>query len=133
MKSETALNGALRLSDETGWVWRDGTPAPVRTMYLRDLAPSLRCVTYGNGGTWVEIPRRWRSPGRWPRGVVDPDVVAAIQGLLESDTARDHRLRRDGWTIPIAEWDRAMATPCGVWWDRADEVEILDRARREAR
>ncbi len=138
----TALGGAL-VRDEAGtWRWRDGEVARVRDMRLGDLAPAFRCTSAPDGGCHVEIPKRWRSAGLWPRGHVDADAATTIGHLIRAhgDVARiyaeglaelrdDHRLTRDGYRIPIEAWDEAMSASCGVWWDGADEPAILDRAK----
>ncbi len=121
----TALGGAL-VRDEAGtWRWRDGEVARVRDMRLGDLAPAFRCTSAPDGGCHVEIPKRWRSAGLWPRGHVDADAATTIGHLI-----RAHGwLTRDGYRIPIEAWDEAMSASCGVWWDGADEPAILDRAK----
>lgn len=138
----TALGGALvRDPDTATWRWSDGTPAhEVVDLTLRDVAPNFRCATYGSGCV-VEIPRRWRSAGHWPRGVVDPDAAEAIDRLLRvhgqpariyaeglAEMRDDHRLTRDGYVVPIDAWDAAMLQVCGASWAKADEAAILARA-----
>ena len=85
-------------------------------MKLRDIAPSLRCITYGDGQTWVEIPRHWRDRVR------DERVVQAITALILEDgktgdiyaegvaeAFEDHRLRMAGYLVPVEAWDRVMS------------------------
>lgn len=138
----TTLGGTL-VRHADGWRWSDGTPEPrVRSMPLRALAPNFRCCTYGGGGTYVEIPKLWRSAGLWPRGVVDPDAARAIDGLIRevgkpariyaeglAELRDDHRLRRDGYIVPIAAWDAVMGETIGAEWDREHEEAILAKAK----
>lgn len=137
----TALGGALARRPD-GWYWSDGTPeARVRDMSLADIAPNFRCCTVA-GVTFVEIPRRWRDARYWHGGRVDADAVRAIAGLLDEGGERcaiyaegwaeridEHRLTVEGYRVPLALWDAAMREPCGVWWDKADEAALIDRAR----
>ncbi len=134
------FNGALRR--EAGeYYWSDGTHEPrVRSMRLKDLAPNFRCTTQ-HGETLVEIPKDWQQPKHWPDGHVDDDTRQAIAALVAgrqldmiyaegtAEALRDHRLQRPGWLVPINEWDVALAVICGVWWDKADEADILAKAR----
>lgn len=137
----TVLHGALILRSD-GWHWTDtGEVEPrIRTMRLRDLAPSWRCITYGVGGTHVEVPLGWRQE------VKDPDVKHVVADLVrergrEADIYAEgtaellaealpdaHRLKRKGYLVPIEAWDAALDEQCGVWWDRAHEADILSRA-----
>lgn len=140
------LGGALQRYPD-GWRWSDGTPERrVRDMLLADVAPNFRCQGYGSGPdrrTCVEIPARWRTEERyWPSGRIDDQAALAIEALLRecgqraaiyaeglAEALDDHRLRIDGWIIDVAQWDAVMREPCGVWWDRAHEADILARAR----
>ena len=134
----TTLGGALQRRPD-GWYWRDGKAEPrVRDMLLNDIAPNFRVM-----GSVVEIPHDWRAPRHWPRDRIDTQAAEAIARLL-SDVGRphliyaagiaemldDHRSAVQGYTVPIAQWDAALREPCGVWWDRAHEADILDIARR---
>lgn len=134
----TTLGGALQRRPD-GWYWRDGTPEPrVRDMLLNDIAPNFRV----QGGT-VEIPHDWRAPRHWPNGRIDNDAAEAI-GRLIGDLGKPGAIYADGLaealdeplahvhghTVPIAHWDAAIREPCGTWWDREHEADILDTARR---
>lgn len=133
----STLAGALVLGSDGGWRWRDGAPEPrVSTLRLRDIAPNFRCITFGNGRTYVEIPHRWQ------RDVTDPDVRAAIRELVQ-DRGRpadifaeagavaldDHRVTQKGYLVPVDDWDVVMQEPCGATWDKKDEEAIFERAR----
>lgn len=138
----TALNGAL-IHTSAGWCWSDGTPEPrVRTMILREIAPNFRCATYGSGTTVVDIPAGWRNARYWPHGHVDEEARAAIDSLIRecgkraeilaeglAEALDDHRLRTSGWTVDVAQWDAVLCEPCGCWWDREHEPDILERAK----
>lgn len=138
----TALHGALARRDD-GWYWRDGEhEARAEDMRLRDVAPNFRCVTYGSGGTVVEIPHDWRAAKYWPAGRVDNDAVDAIEEMIAHHTCEpspiyaeglaemldDHRLRKSGYMVPLASWDGLMADVVGVTWPREHEADILARA-----
>jgi len=134
----TTLGGALQRRPD-GWYWRDGTPEPrVRDMLLNDIAPNFRVLRGA-----VEIPDDWRVPRHWPNGRVDDDAAEAI-GRLVSDLGKPGPIYADGlaetldeplahvhgYTVPVAQWDAAMREPCGTWWDRAYEADILGIAKR---
>lgn len=139
----SVLDGALsRWSD--GWRWRDGTPEPrVRDLTLREVAPNLRCTTYGDGRCYVEVPATWRAARWWHGGRIDTEAAAAIAELIRdcgepraiyadglAELCDDHRLTVRGWLVPIEQWDAALLEPCGASWDREHESDILARARR---
>ena len=142
MKAKTpisvALGGALeRFAD--GWRWSDGMPEPrVRDMLLADIAPNFRVVS-GK----VEIPARWREARYWPNGRIDTQAAEEIAALIADAGRRSPiyaeglaerldapRLKVHGYVIDVAQWDEVMREPCGVWWDKQHEDEILERARR---
>ena len=137
----TTLGGALQRYPD-GWRWSDGTPEPrVRDMSLSDVAPNFRCCNRG-GITYVEIPAGWRQARYWPGGRIDTQAAQAIESLLAecgehapiyaeglAEALDDHRLTTHGWLVDVAQWDAVMREPCGVWWDKAHEAEILARAR----
>ena len=134
----TTLGGALQRRPD-GWYWRDGTPEPrVRDMLLNDIAPNFRVM-----GSAVEIPHDWRAPRHWPQGRVDNDAAEAIGRLVSdlgkpgpiyadglAETLDEPASRVQGYTLPIAHWDAAMREPCGTWWDREHEADILAMAAR---
>jgi hypothetical protein len=134
----TALGGALQRRPD-GWYWRDGTPeSRVRDMLLNDIAPNFRVM-----GSAVEIPHDWRAPRHWPQGRVDNDAAEAIGRLVSdlgkpgpiyadglAETLDEPASRVQGYTLPIAHWDAAMREPCGTWWDREHEADILAMAAR---
>lgn len=135
------LGGTLqRYAD--GWRWSDGTPEPrVRDMLFSHNAPNFRCCNRG-GVTYVEIPARWREPRYWPGGRVDTQAANEIDALLREAGKRspiyleglaealdDHRITGDGWMVDVAQWDAVMREPCGCWWDKEHEADILARAR----
>lgn len=125
-----AIRAADRAQAGCGFVMRD--------MLLNDIAPNFRV----QGGT-VEIPHDWRAPRHWPNGRIDNDAAEAI-GRLIGDLGKPGAIYADGLaealdeplahvhghTVPIAHWDAAMREPCGTWWDREHEADILDTARR---
>lgn len=132
----TTLGGALQRRPD-GWHWRDGTPEPrVRDMLLNDIAPNFRA---SQGA--VEIPHDWRNARHWPNGRVDNDAAEVIARLV-SDLGKPAAIYADGLaetldeplahvhghTIPVSQWDAAMREPCGTWWDREHEADILAMA-----
>lgn len=132
---ETALNGRLT-RHPSGWYWADGTPEPrARDMRLRDLAPNLRCLTFGDGSTVVEVPCYWQDLAH------DAQARQAIANLVRvagkpasiyaegvAEAMDDHRRTIRGWYVPIEYWDAVMSEVVGVAWDHADEVAIMARA-----
>lgn len=87
------------------------------------------------------MPLRWHSPQYWPNGRVDDDAASKIRELIAGRPTVDiyaeglaeaydaPQLRRKGYLISIDEWDVALSDICGVWWDTADEADILAKAR----
>lgn len=136
----TTLGGTLQRYPD-GWRWSDGTAEPrVREMMLSDIAPNFRCCARG-GLTYVEIPARWRNARYWPGGRIDTQAATEIESLLREAGTRapiyaegiaemldDHRITADGWLVDVAQWDAVMREPCGCWWDKEHEADILARA-----
>lgn len=142
MLEQTALGGRLIRRPE-GWFVRFGrreVPAPwVRDLRLRDLAPNWRVITpMGRlvAASFVEVPRWWRDVVR------DPDVRAAIEGLVDgleeeaiyaegvAEATGDHRRTYRGYLVPLAAWDERMAEVVGATWDervvgRRELAELL--------
>lgn len=120
----TLFDGALEWRAD-GMFWRDGTPERrIRPMRLRDLA-----------GNWnrrlgmVELPNTWRD------AVHHQEAAQAIDVLIAQHGGHGHvyageRSRVRGTLIPVEEWERVMARPIGIWWDDADETDILATAER---
>src|SRR6185312_4739980 len=118
------LGGTLERHAD-GWRWRDGTPAPeVTDMLLDSISPNFRC-----SAGCVEIPHDWRKASYWPGSRIDTQAANAIAELIRDAGAAsriyaeglaewldDHRLRKHGWVVPIAQWDAAMRELCGAWW-----------------
>jgi hypothetical protein len=113
----------------------------VRDMLLSEVAPNFRCCNRG-GITYVEIPAGWRASRYWPGSRIDTQAAMEIDVLLREAGMRseiyleglaealdDHRPTGDGWLVDIAQWDALMREPCGCWWDKEREAEILARAR----
>jgi hypothetical protein len=135
------LAGALERWPD-GWRWSDGTREPrIRDMLLTEIAPNFRCCRRSDV-TYVEIPARWREARYWPGGRVDPDAANAIADLLAecgrkraiyaeglAEPLNDHRLTVDGWIVDVAQYDAVMREPCGAWWDKQHEQDILAHAR----
>jgi hypothetical protein len=119
----SVLGGTLIRDSATGlWSWSDGSPAfEVRDLIMKDLAPSLG--TPDKIGV-IEIPLRWRDAFRWPDGVVNPDVAAAIQQLIDEHG----KIVLIGWRIPIEVWDVTMRRVCGATWHISAAKTILRRA-----
>jgi hypothetical protein len=136
----TLLNGTLRrIGGDYQWI--DGTwETRVKTMRLRDMGPNFRINTDPEHGHIVEIPKQWREPRYWSGQHVDTDAKAAIERLIAdlpiemiyaegtAEAIGDHRLQRPGYRVPINQWDIAMNEQCGIWWDKADEADILAKA-----
>lgn len=36
-----------------------------------------------------------------------------------------HRVTIPGYFVPVAYWDEVMGAVIGVWWDKADEEDLL--------
>jgi len=136
------FSGALQRRMDGRWYWADtDEPEPrVSDLTLQQCAPPFRCATYGSG-TVVEIPHDWRAAKYWPQGRVDAEARQVIAGMIADGTATpsavyaeglaeladDHRLRKHGYTLPIAAWDAVMGAVCGASWDAAHEAALLAR------
>ena len=71
---------------------------------------------------WTRKPR-WPSLGCYAMlGRVTRSMPKASPEALD-----DHRLQVDGFLVDVAQWDAVMREPCGVWWDKTDEADILAR------
>lgn len=134
----TALSGTLERRAD-GWYWRDGTPEPrVYDLALKHFAPNFRCITRGDGRTYVEVPRGWERAYHWDG---DPATRRAIYDLIReagkeapvfaeriAPLLDDHRVTQPGALVPVEMWDAVMSEPAGVGWDGEHEDEILARA-----
>jgi len=52
----TVLGGTLRRAGPDYWQWSDGTPAPEVYDLTVGSCHSFRCITYGCGTTYVQVP-----------------------------------------------------------------------------
>ncbi len=121
------FGGLLTLGADGVYHWTDtGEAEPrVRIATRGELAPSYRCITYGDGSCYVQVPhgeatdRNPRADLAWcaayPRGRKVPGVIG------------DHHL------VPTSDWDRWAAQPGGAIWDHEDEAGILARAAQAGR
>ena len=134
------LGGTLERRED-GWYWSDGTKEP----RVEDLHPSshynFRIRTY-HDGSYVEVPHQVayeNSDLSWVINAWDSNKLK--EGI--SGDVRDHTLvpGAEGLKIikkgpgvllvPVEQWDLwANMTPIGALWDKADEEEILHRARQ---
>ena len=87
---------------------------------LSFFAPNLRC-----SGNCVEIPDGWRKRYGWDGS---KSTEAAITDLIHRCGLRSHVfegggpktfVNKNGWLVPIAEWDKVMDAIVGVNWNRA--------------
>lgn len=99
----TALSGALVRRGPDDWVWADNDEQELRAydMHLGDLSFDCRICVSGNGTRSAEGLAKW--PG--------------------------YR-SRFGWWVPLETWDGEVGRVVGVWWDRSDERDVLERALR---
>lgn len=64
--------------DKNVYLWKDGSPAPLRDMTLGHRAPNYRVITYGDKEQFVEIPETWQS------NVRDPMAIEGIDYLIQT-------------------------------------------------
>lgn len=142
----TTLGGTLRRIERDRWEWSDGTPEP----RVQDLSGSSHYNFRVQGG-FVEVPARlameedaliWvltgHAEGRFQRA-----LSGDHRGPLVIDTDGAGRAHIHPGTgeplpgniprvilVPRAEWDAWSASkPLGATWDKADEPQILAKAR----